>query len=101
MNIDPLETARQALADFGVEVTVTPLDGSAQFPLQALFSPKTTDASLGQMRGAMQGPVFRGMPDDAAAVSEGDILTLEGANYAAFEPVAIPGKLTEIRTVPR
>ncbi len=99
--IDPLETGRQALADFGVEVIVRPADFSPEYPLQVLFSPRSEDTALGQARGTMLGPVFRADPDMTAAMEEGDIVVHDGAEYAVFETDAAAGRLTRILTVER
>jgi len=101
MIIDPLEIPRQALADYGVDVIVTPLSGGEPFPVIALFSAGSVPRSLGQSRGEILGPVFRVDPDRSGDFAEGDLLTHGGDNYAVVEIVPIAGNLTVIKVVPR
>ena len=98
MAISPLEVERQALADFGVEVTVTPVTGEP-YPLTMLYDEHEEDSGLGHIRGNLTQPVFRCMPAAAAAIVPGTILTLGGVDFKVFDALPRHQALTEIRVV--
>ena len=97
MAISPLEVERQALADFGFEVTVTPVTG-APYPLTMLYDEQHEDVGLGHISGNLTRPMFRCLPEDAAGIGPGDTLTLAGVDYKVFDVLPRHHALTEIRT---
>jgi len=97
MAISPLEVERQALADFGLEVTVTPATGEP-YPLTMLYDEQHEDAGLGHISGNLTRPMFRCLPEDAVGIAPGYILALAGVAYKVFDVLRRHQALTEIRT---
>ncbi|WP_028318374.1 head-tail joining protein [Desulfobulbus elongatus] len=101
MAVDPFEVGRLALADFGVAVQVTPAGGGEPYVIAALLATRPEDIHLGQSQGHLGGHVFRCLPEAAALLNEGDLLAVDGHEYAVFEIFSFPGQLTEIRALVR
>ncbi len=98
MTIPALEIEAQTLADFGVEVVVTPVTGEP-YPLTMLHDEHDEDSGLGHIRGNLTQPVFRCLPTDATPIVPGTILTMGGVDYKVFDALPRHRALTEIRVV--
>lgn len=100
MAVDPFEVGRLALADFCVAVQVTPAGGGEPYVIAALLATRPEDIHLGQSQGHLGSHVFRCLPEGALP-NEGDLLAVDGHEYAVFEIVNFSGQLTEIRALVR
>lgn len=98
MTIPTLEIEAQTLADFGVEVTVTPATGEP-YTLTMLYDERDEDSGLGHIRGNLSQPVFRCMPAPGTPIVPGTILTMGGIDYKVFDALPRHHALTEIRAV--
>ena len=97
MTIPALEIEAQTMADFGVEVTVTPATGDP-YPKIMLYDEQAEDVGIGHIRGNLTRPVFRCLPEDAAGIVPGYILVMAGVEHKVFDVLPRHQALTEIRT---
>ena len=89
--------------EFAAPVSVTPLAGGSTWELAALFDDGAQETRLGaQAAGTLEEPVFLCLPEDAALLAEGDLLTgAGGETYAVVEVVRVPSGPARVRVVER
>lgn len=95
-------SARGIVGRFGEPLQVTPLDGSEAFEVRAAVIDAALLEALGAARGHLAAPALHCLPDTAARLADGDVLTrANGEAYALVEALPPIGELVELRVVAR
>lgn len=96
MAVDHLDIGRMALEDDGREVIVkTEVDPARTVTM--LFDEPEEEVRIGHVPGTMNYPEFSCLPEDAAGIGKGTLLTMNGDDFLVFQVVPRRFDLTLIR----